>query len=552
MYKYIGNTKIMNGITFIHGKRMYLSTINDEETSKFRKYKQRCSPIENIARKDDGGILDGWKLQGVLMVIRHGDRGPMSHVRGISNVNCGIEGDMLVHKYKTFLINSTNPSGTNHMYWNKIGPFHGFSLLPSLEKSCLLGQLTYKGIAQLLHIGEIIQQVYLRPLGLYTRSLPSSRQNINSTPNTFLNSDEVIVYSTRYRRTFQSAMALMFTFLPPEKWLSLNVLESHSMAFCFLDCTCPQADVLRKKLALKSNENLQRHAAVSAVVQWIGKSLLQHPSNTVKTPHEVMDAVLSLICHDAELPCQNNKKNLNKNRKNLYPTTGPSSNEPNDLINIDQDEILSSNNYENNFNSLNNGEVNKVNIDIVNDNENNEANTQFDSCIEQSHIAALMSYTNWQSSKEVNHKFYKQIGMLRAYGMIRHIVSFMLRIISGDRTKFVLYSGHDWTMQYLTASLGINTEGVTFIPYAARLSFEVYNSQTDYYFRAVYNGKDVTQQIDFCEGGKSLRVTRDSRGNKADLCPIENIIRFLHEDYFSPLNASNFKDACTVQKSNEF
>ena len=69
----------------------------------------------------------------------------------------------------------------------------------------------------------------------------------------------------------------------------------------------------------------------------------------------------------------------------------------------------------------------------------------------------------------------------------------------------------------------------------------------------VFNGHDVTQQIDFCEGGKSLRVTRDSRGNKADLCPIENIIRFLHEDYFGPLNATNFKDACILQqKSNEF
>lgn len=145
--------------------------------------------------------------------------------------------------------------------------------------------------------------------------------------------------------------------------------------------------------------------------------------------------------------------------------------------------------------------------------------------------------------------------------MIRHIVGYMLKMISGDRTKFVLYSGHDCTMQYLTAALGIvNSQGQgQTINYASRLAFEVYRSDahTDYYFRVVYNGRDVTQQIDFCEGGKSLRVTRDSRGNKADLCPIENIIRFLHEDYFAPLNATNFKEACATPignpaKANEF
>jgi len=61
-------------------------------------------------------------------------------------------------------------------------------------------------------------------------------------------------------------------------------------------------------------------------------------------------------------------------------------------------------------------------------------------------------------------------------------------------------------MQYLTAALGIITSQGQTIAYASRLAFEVYRSEahTDYYFRVVYNGKDVTQQIDFCEGGQIL------------------------------------------------
>lgn len=184
--------------------------------------------------------------------------------------------------------------------------------------------------------------------------------------------------------------------------------------------------------------------------------------------------------------------------------------------------------------------------EVENRNPSVQADEAQEGCVEPSHVDNLMSFADELSQRSAGHSYYKLSGLLRSYGMIRHIVSYMLKMISGDRTKFVLYSGHDCTMQYLTAALGIITNQGQTIAYASRLAFEVYRSDahTDYYFRVVYNGKDVTQQIDFCEGGKSLRVTRDSRGNKADLCPIENIIRFLHEDYFSPLNATNFKEAC--------
>ncbi|XP_055918082.1 2-phosphoxylose phosphatase 1 [Eupeodes corollae] len=532
MYKYIGNTN-NSTLGFLNGKRIYMTTMEDEEATKFRKYKQRCAPIDRLVRKDDGGILDGWKLQGVLLVIRHGDRGPMSHVRGVSSIDCGAKDDNLLNKYRSFLYNTTSsPAGANHMYWNKLGPFHGFALLPATEKSCLLGQLTYKGIAQLLHVGEILHQIYAHPLGLLLKP-QQTKSYIISTPHSLLNSDEVILYTTRYRRTFQSAMALLFPFLPSDKWLALNVRESHSMAFCFADCACPQAETFRKKLTWMNANHINQHPAVAAVVQWIGATMLQHTPNGINNPNEVVDAVLTVLCHDAPLPCRKTSSNTSK-----MVTTEPTNMDLNDVINIDQDDTA----------------ANLVDTPMSNvvSEETNQGG-QSEGCIEPSHVAALMSYTNWQSSKEVNHSLYKQIGLLRAYGMIRHMVSYMLKMISGDRTKFVLYSGHDWTLQYLTAALGIKTES-TSIPYATRLTVEVYKSDksTDYYFRVLYNGRDVTQQIDFCEGGRSLRVTRDSRGNKADLCPIENIIRFLHEDYFAPLNATNFKDACSSPKLNEF
>ncbi|KAH8413003.1 hypothetical protein KR009_007375 [Drosophila setifemur] len=541
MYRYMGNVESNPGGGSVFGPSSSgtVSSLGSESLAssstaqRFAKYRERCAPLSQLQRLDDGGILEGWKLQGVLLVIRHGDRGPISHVRS-AGINCGGT-DNLVNRYRSFLYNSSSSaSGSNHMYWNKVGPFHGFPLLPATERGCPLGQLTYKGISQLLHVGDIMHQMYAHPLGLLLKPNPN-RASVETTPHTLLNSDEVVVFTTRYRRTFQSALAMLFSLLPADKWLALNVRESHSMAFCFGECSCSQSALLRKRLEALGDKQLLKRSDVLGVMQWIGGTLMQHTPNGISNPFEVVDALLTVLCHDAALPC--------RRKKHVATPKSPKKN-PNqelvDVINIDQDETAT-NVLQEAPNPLEPDSPEAENVNPL-----VQAEEPQEGCVEPAHVDTLMSFADELSQRSAGHSYYKLSGLLRAYGMIRHIVSYMLKMISGDRTKFVLYSGHDCTMQYLTAALGIITSQGQTIAYASRLAFEVYRSEahTDYYFRVVYNGKDVTKQIDFCEGGKSLRVTRDSRGNKADLCPIENIIRFLHEDYFSPLNATNFKEAC--------
>lgn len=376
-----------------------------------------------------------------------------------------------------------------------------------------------------------MSQIYGNQLGLLSK--PYFQRPINNTSQPSFVSDEIIVYSTRYRRTFQSAMALMYSFLPTERWQSLSIRESHSLAFCFLDCACPHADFLNNQMEKDTVKQLSKHPNVAASVQWIGTNLLQNPSTKLKAM-EVRDAVLSIICHNAAFPCKNSLTMNGETVRQSASTTDPS-----EIINIDQDD----------GGSEAGADSNKLNVHS----DSLETDPVTNGCIESNHVATLLSYTNWQGQRESEHKFTKHQGILRAYGIIRSVVNYMLKMVSGDKTKFVLYSGHDRTIQFLTAALGIKSQNYI-IPYAARVLFEVYKSdkETEFYFRLVYNGVDVTREIDFCEGGKSLRVTKDSRGNKADLCPIENIIRFIHDDYFTSLNATNFKDACTIQKKNEF
>lgn len=58
-----------------------------------------CNPSAEIKLGQEGGAVKGWKLQGIITVIRHGDRGPMVHVRDANFVDCGVD-----EKGKEFLL----------------------------------------------------------------------------------------------------------------------------------------------------------------------------------------------------------------------------------------------------------------------------------------------------------------------------------------------------------------------------------------------------------------------------------------------------------------
>lgn len=431
------------------------------------------------------------------------------------------------------MLNSSliNPSGSNngHASWNRQGPFHGFPLLPADVRACLLGQLTYKGISQHLHIGELMKAAYGHSLDLFKKPVPIPPPKVNASENNLLlqllNSDEIVIFSTRYRRTFQSAMALLFNLLPNDRWHNLQVQESHSLAFCFTDCACANAEYLKKILSKESSRDFNGIPSIASLVNWIGMSLLQTQDLAVLNPLDVRDALLMYVCHNQQLPCQHRNSHLST------PKAQHDVVDSNDIIDLDDGQQRS---------------IDATPNEGGDDDDMEEAinDSPTENCVEESHIESLLTYTNAYELQESNNRYKITERALRAYGFIRNIVSYMLKMISGDKVKLVLYSCHDQTLQFVLAALGLIEES-SFVPYASRLAIEVYRSDKDsqHYYRTVFNGRDVTRLISFCLDGKSLRVKR-GRAQAAYLCPIENIIRFIHDDYFAMMNATNFKDAC--------
>lgn len=241
-------------------------------------------------------------------------------------------------------------------------------------------------------------------------------------------------------------------------------------------------------------DHLKSHPAVTDLMKQLGRTVFEMPdqpqymdSNTLK------DALLTYICHDAKLPC----------------------------------------------------------IDMENQRM----------CIKAEDVSALFAYIEWEQRQSLNNHNLRKNALLRAYGMLRTVVSHMLQIVSESKPKVTLFSAHDLTIQHLSFALGIVSERMIMPPYASRLVIEVYRTNpknenrlaSDFYYRVLLNGHDLTKTIPFCRSAnyhiaRYFDTNEDGETTKREtiLCPIEAIVRQLHDDYFLPFNATNFKDACAV------
>lgn len=431
----------------------YTNLVLDAKTKRIFRI---CNFPEDIITGDEGAIHENkWILKGLLILIRHGDRGPLQHIKKISSINCGTVNSQLLSSYKAYLQNQSLPGKIS---WVGPGPFHGFPFLPIHPSQCHLGQLTMQGVSQLLNLGNLLKQKYQEMWSKLTSLKPS----------------EVVIYSTRYRRTFQSVLAFLFGLIPADTLEKIILHESQSMSFCFKDCGCPVTEKLYKNVKKSISHQLHSHPAVAALAVSTGNSIFSingEPVTANTDPHFVRDALLTFVCHRNGLPCD--------------------------------------------------GPVN---------------------CIRRQNVVGIFAYTDWVNHQKWRNVYWKRYCLLKSYGLVRHIVQQMLQMVSNSGPYLVVYSGHDHTLEQLSTALGLQNDPFL-LRYAARIVFEVYqqNEEIDntrgIYFRLLSNGKDVTRQVSFCKNIVNVST-------KVNLCKIEDIVRFLHDDYFSSLNVTNFKDAC--------
>lgn len=388
----------------------------------------------------------------MLILTRHGDRGPMNHVRNMADVNCGTVPDQEYNDYVKFLQNVFF-----NMSLQFLGPFHGYPLYPP-QNNCSISQLTPVGVSQMLKLGRTLRSVY------------SPLLSVSS-------SDDVIIYSTKYRRTFQSALAFVYAMLSPDGLSRVTFKESDSYSYCFDHCACFNASDLLLKIKQSKVKRLKSRRAMEKMLKRMHKIVHLMSSSVKVDPYLLRDSIMTYICHGAPLPCYR------------------------------------------------------------------------DDCVTIKDVTQLLDYLEWDLERFAKHNQLQKYGLLKSYGFALNVAMNLLKTVSEGKPSVVLYSGHDLTAQYLLAAFGILNAQTMSPKYASRLIFEVYRNNTadntypgrDFYFRVIFNGKDVTRSVVFCN---------DRNAKWQDpvyLCPIESAIRFIHDDYFTTFNASNYKEACGMR-----
>jgi len=163
-------------------------------------------------------------------------------------------------------------------------------------------------------------------------------------------------------------------------------------------------------------------------------------------------------------------------------------------------------------------------------------------CLEPLFVRDVFDVIEEAGRLAVSSEAYRRLARLKVQPLLYEIAHRMNRQ-SHDISlpKFVLYSGHDSTIEPLAAVIGVSNGN--WPRYASRLVFEFYartkaaGTDTVAGIRVLYNGKDVTGQLPFCKGITSKL--------EPSVCPLKAFLDFVNDSKFSGgPGETGYNEAC--------
>lgn len=395
--------------------------------------KAYCNSPFNPVEGFEGSSIEGLTLQMVHVLTRHGDRASIHHLNNFQSPDISCEfkswftGDD--HKISKFPYKLSE-------FLDKQSPgsyFLNWPMFPD-SQTCEHSALTSQGALQQIHIGQFLHQKYMKELNLFG--------------NEGGDIDQVQVFSTSTRRTYQSAIALLYGFLPDFNVTRLNIDPVTNVYFCRSQhskrkgCACKYAnELLSRSKTYETNARTDSH-----------KRLQKSLSNMFGTENEhipslshIIDTVAPSICHSLSVPCSNS--------------------DPSQCI----DASLLTELWE---------ETVRSQRLVVEDPQSN----------------------------------FLRFSSIMMYPLMAELTSRMLRKAQGqDAPHFVLYSGHDLTLTPLLHVLGIY-DGIWPPYASRIVIEMFRSDQTtdpsEVFVRILYNGRDVTNRVTFCKISKPDELCR--------------------------------------------
>ncbi|XP_052760141.1 2-phosphoxylose phosphatase 1-like isoform X2 [Mya arenaria] len=372
---------------------------------------------------DEGAVPEGYKLRLVHVFTRHGDRTSLHALSGFptSRYSCHFASwyngsDPKIRYFPQYM---DKMAGTQRSRSH----FNNWSLYPNKAK-CGPSELTSRGALQHIRNGQHLFKKYIARHGLI-----SLKENYSS---------QVIVKSTAYSRTYQSANAFLYGFLPQYNVSILGIQYSQSLEFCSSNplspgmCSCRRVQTLRNRLGRFSSlisSNRESHRMVKRRVA----NVLAIDYLALPWLSAIGDILTPAYCHNLPKYCSGLKQE--------HCVSGP-------LINSIWKEV-----------------------------------TETENILQADVESKSIEYAN-----------------ILMYPVLLEIAQRLILVSQGRLdVRFVLYSGHDVTLAPLLQVLGIHNG--RFPPYASRLVIEALEATKTHLFmlKFIYNGVDTTRRIPFCE-----------------------------------------------------
>lgn len=328
----------------------------------------------------------------------------------------------------------------------KTSAFHEIDLYPRNAK-CTTGELTPIGATQHVRNGQFLQKRYIDALGLFTSDMKLE--------------DQLLVRSTTWSRTFQSAVALLYGFLPQFDMSQLAFETADGNPMCnansVVSCNCLSIERFKDTMASTQGQFTPRVMAdrrTRTTYESIADIFKILPSQLPR-PSQIYDVSLVHVCHHQFLP-----------------------------------------------------------------------GTDHHQCMPSWTMANIYDIINENGRSQVTTAQYQRLVRLKMYPLLTEIQQHMLKVVKGESSvKFMLFSGHDSTIEPLAAALNISDGH--WPRYASRIIIELYTKPTtsskESYFRVLYDGKVVTHLMYFCQG----RMKDHTLG----LCPLEHFQQFITVDF---------------------
>ncbi|KAF0300530.1 2-phosphoxylose phosphatase 1 [Amphibalanus amphitrite] len=247
--------------------------------------KQSCILFLLVLIVYAGQAPEGFRLRAALLLVRHGDRGPLLPVRNLSGIDCGVP-PVLPAGLRSVYAGYGRAASRAAAGWRaRLEAVGGTGALLPADGRCRQGRLTPRGVLQLLRLGAALRPRYAPLLaGVAPQRLT--------------------VYYSPTERTLQSGAALAFA-LAGEKSLGGAVWQAtRNVDLCVTQCSCPAARQLYTRAGLAVRRRQADHPAFGELVSRLGPLAVEQPPEAPPLrPAELWDALLASACHQAPLPC---------------------------------------------------------------------------------------------------------------------------------------------------------------------------------------------------------------------------------------------------------